>query len=173
MEKMLAKMNAERDRMAEGLKPIPPEWGKEGDWAAAWQGRAEAAANVCAGLHDFQRMNFAVWLAYEDAGVEAVRVALKHALTQTHYFRAPASLDLYSALEYALFPIPDSIPETVPVYRGGSSDGLSWSLSKDVAEFFAKKSNDPNITERVIKRHDIAFFSNEREEQEVILWSDL
>lgn len=62
-----------------------------------------------------------------------------------------------------------SLPDEVTIYRGGTSDGLSWSLSRDVAERFAKRGAFTEVhTQKVPKKDLIAYFGD-RGEDEVVL----
>lgn len=59
-----------------------------------------------------------------------------------------------------------SLHNQITVYRGGSHDGLSYTLSREKAIWFAKRwSNDtPKLYTRVIsKKHAVAYFEREDE----------
>lgn len=70
------------------------------------------------------------------------------------------------------------LPETLTVYRGQDGDranGLSWTLSRRVAERFAAghrgiANADPQVLERQISRCDVAFACADRGEAEIVLW---
>jgi hypothetical protein len=74
---------------------------------------------------------------------------------------------------------PSDLPERMTVYRGQSGDdlkGLSWSLSRQVAENFARGHRgipvaNPVVLELGITRDQVAFVCNDREEDEVVLRS--
>ena len=115
-------------------------------------------------LHDFQRGIVVYAFRNEGASADVVRTLLDLALTQTHFYgQIP---DLFEILGFANFTIPP-LPESVTVYRGGTADGLSWTLSRKVAEFFAERTGGM-VHQRTIDRASILFYSNGREEQEVI-----
>lgn len=72
------------------------------------------------------------------------------------------------------------LPQRMAVYRGQSGDaqpGLSWTLSRSVADGFARGHRGiavPNgvTLERIISREDVALaFLDDRSEQEVVLWA--
>lgn len=73
--------------------------------------------------------------------------------------------------------LPESIGETVTVYRGQDvrgEVGLSWTLSRKVAENFAHGHRcfvnpNPMVGQREVQRDDIVFFDDSRNEQEVVL----
>lgn len=64
----------------------------------------------------------------------------------------------------------DNLPEIVRVYRGGVDDkGLSWSLSREKAEWFANRFDyGYEVFEKEIKKSDILAYLNGRQEQEII-----
>lgn len=67
------------------------------------------------------------------------------------------------------------LPEILTVYRGGISDnGISWTLDKRVAEWFASDSQqyegkDTKVFEKTIKKSDIRALILDMGEKEVIL----
>ena len=73
--------------------------------------------------------------------------------------------------------LPKKIGETVTIYRGQDvrgEVGLSWSLSRQVAEGFARGHRgilnpNPMVSQREVRRDDIVFFTNARNEQEIVL----
>lgn len=150
-----------------------PDWVEETDWRAAWSGDPDAAFCVAIGLNDYQRATFALSLTENDCGPAAVRRAVEVALTQSHCFRDLGLNSLRKILEYAAFEPPAGTPDRFDIYRGGNAEGLSWSLSKAVAQQFAGRVKGGTVTARTVRRDEIAFFSNDRGEEEVIVWQDL
>lgn len=69
----------------------------------------------------------------------------------------------------------NKLPEIVKVYRGGVDDkGLSWSLSKEKAEWFANRFDfGYEVFEKDINKSDILAYLNGRQEQEIICNVDL
>lgn len=73
--------------------------------------------------------------------------------------------------------LPKKIGETVTVYRGQDMRGevgLSWSLSRQVAEGFARGHRgilnpNPMVVRRRVRRDDIVLYTNARNEQEIVL----
>lgn len=68
----------------------------------------------------------------------------------------------------------ENIPDTFVVYRGlqenAQEDGLSWTLSKDVAEWFANRfDNEGKIIEKVIHKSEVIAYFNDRDEEEIVL----
>ena len=66
----------------------------------------------------------------------------------------------------------EELPETFIAYRGASSEGFSWSLSKETAEWFANRfsdDSDAEVQEQVFNRADALFYTNNRSEQEVVI----
>ena len=100
--------------------------------------------------------------------------------------------NLKQCFEYAAFPIPADLPETLTIYRGcyrlnaiDTACGFSWTLSKKTGEWFAKRvpfrdvfavahigsSDGPTLVKTTIKREDVAMFTNGREEQEIVTFA--
>ena len=72
------------------------------------------------------------------------------------------------------FKVYENLPDTFTVYRGlqenAQEDGLSWTLSKDVAEWFASRfENDGEIIERKIYKSEVIAYFNDRDEEEIVL----
>ena len=72
----------------------------------------------------------------------------------------------------------DFFDDEVIVYRGGNSKkGVSWSLSRDVGELFQRDNERHNygtnkrskLYQMIIKKEDILFFHNFRQELEVVV----
>ena len=68
----------------------------------------------------------------------------------------------------------NKLPDTITVYRGGHKDGLSWTLSEEKAKWFGERNyyfneQETPLWKMDIKKKDIAWFTNSRNEQEVIL----
>jgi hypothetical protein len=66
-----------------------------------------------------------------------------------------------------------NLPETVEIYRGCTNklneDGISWTLNRDKAEFFANRfSNGGIVLSKFINKSDIIAVFNGRGEAEVI-----
>tara|TARA_R110001592_G_scaffold236443_1_gene494756 strand:- start:83 stop:706 length:624 start_codon:yes stop_codon:yes gene_type:complete len=64
----------------------------------------------------------------------------------------------------------DNLPKIVRVYRGGVDDrGLSWSLSREKAEWFANRFDyGYKVFEKEINKSDILAYLDGRQEQEII-----
>lgn len=70
--------------------------------------------------------------------------------------------------------IDNSLPEKVKIYRGLGSksrrDGISWTLSKEKAEWFATRFKDNGeVLTAEANKSDILAFLNGRNEQEIII----
>ncbi|NBR23906.1 MAG: hypothetical protein EBU08_09095 [Micrococcales bacterium] len=68
----------------------------------------------------------------------------------------------------------DNLPDTVKVYRGCqkgiNEDGISWTLKRDKAEWFATRfSKDGLVLEKEIQKKDIIAVFTNRNEYEVII----
>ena len=71
------------------------------------------------------------------------------------------------------------LPTKFTAYRGqkdgGEANGLSWSLNRDVAVKFSKGTRgetapNPIVFEREVWASDVAFYCNDRNEEEVVLF---
>ena len=69
------------------------------------------------------------------------------------------------------------LPQTFTIYRGGHSDGLSWTTSKAKAKWFQKRKKKVGIieplSEKKIKREEVIFYDNGRKEKEVVILNKL
>jgi hypothetical protein len=69
-------------------------------------------------------------------------------------------------------PALDALPEKFRIYRGtrtGDTNGISWTMDKKTAAFFANRFHEGGIVQsRMIRRSDALFYTNERGEQEII-----
>lgn len=67
----------------------------------------------------------------------------------------------------------DSLPDSVTAYRGCKSakgiKGLSWTLSRDVAEFFKDRFGKGKLYQAQINKADVIAYLNDRDEHEVIV----
>lgn len=72
------------------------------------------------------------------------------------------------------FKVYENLPDTFVVYRGlqenAQEDGLSWTLSKDVAEWFANRfDNEGEVIEKVIHKSEVIAYFSDRDEEEIVL----
>jgi len=66
----------------------------------------------------------------------------------------------------------DSLPDEFTVYRGGEHEHMSWTLSKEKAEWFRdryKGLRDCKLFEKRIKKDEVLAYINARSEEEIIL----
>ncbi len=82
-----------------------------------------------------------------------------------------------------LMPLADQLPLPPPtptgtwtVYRGASApdhDGMSWTLNRDKAMWFARRLDGTGfLMETTIEPFQVLGYTDERQEQEVILWPE-
>ncbi len=64
----------------------------------------------------------------------------------------------------------NNLPENITIYRGADSiEGISWTLSKEKAEWFAKRFNkNGKVFEKTVKKTDCLCYLNDRKEEEII-----
>lgn len=171
-----ADIERRKERVANGEKPERHPWTPQKVWDAMHRGDPEAAQAVAFGMHDFERLPLALHLMYEDVAPEAGRAVFDSGMTQTHCFRYLTAVELNDLMRWAAAPLPP-LQSPVTIFRGGpSADGISWTLSRDVACGFAEdwKKTDPKsrVFSRRVSVKRIAYYTNSREEQEVILWQN-
>ena len=67
----------------------------------------------------------------------------------------------------------EKLPQKITVWRGGTSDGLSWTTDKKVAVKFANRFHDykPEIHCRQVHKSDVICCLEDRSESEIILMS--
>ena len=71
----------------------------------------------------------------------------------------------------------NNLPEKIVIYRGGvSKRGISWTLNKDIAEWFANRFRAINkggqLFEKKVYKNDCIAYFNDREEEEIIYIGD-
>lgn len=67
------------------------------------------------------------------------------------------------------------LPEEFTIYRGGDAGGYSWTLSEEIAEWFVERNqrfgfSNTQVLKRTVRREDVLFYNNDREEQEVVIF---
>ena len=86
--------------------------------------------------------------------------------TPSHHY------DLWEVIFAGREPDPSTVkdlPDQMTIYRAGHKSGLSWSLSYKTAKWFVRRSQGKGLWETIIKKEDILFYTNERDEREVVL----
>lgn len=76
--------------------------------------------------------------------------------------------------DYQVF---DTLPSEFSVYRGisthGNTNGLSWTLNRETAEWFAKRfsfdGGKGTVIEATAKKEDVLAYFNDRNEQEIVI----
>lgn len=76
--------------------------------------------------------------------------------------------------DYQVF---DTLPSEFSVYRGisthGNTNGLSWTLNRETAEWFAKRfsfdGSKGTVIEATAKKEDVLAYFNDRNEQEIVI----
>ena len=116
---------------------------------------------------DYASMLYEVWISVEYPNYD-INVSKSEFLKM---FKRVNKSFLMDQEEQSVF---DKLPETITVYRGlqrnASTEALSWTLDKNVAEWFATRFNhDGKVIEATIpKKHILAYFDR-RNESEVVL----
>ena len=175
---------AQNEALTEAIKFTPP-FGQE-YVGPAFAGDFEAVLSLMVSLHDYQRATMVRLLYRARIAPSAFRAALEAALAQTHKYNdvrrvARRWRQFVRWCRYADFPLPSDMPDPVTIYRGAQGDnklealkgayiGHSWTLSRDKAEWFSKRWGhlEGVVVCATVPRSSIMFYSNEREEQEVI-----
>lgn len=177
-----AEMSAVIDRMVEAaLKYAEPHAREYVE--PAFNGDAEAADSLSSALGNQNRGAFAVdmWAAKVDR--QAYRVFLANAWMHSHRHvinTAGTRRTLTAMFRYAQFLIPAEFGETVRVWRGATAvtidvarTGYSWTTDRETAHRFATRyagdGRDPLVIVADVPRGDILYYTNERDEKEVVL----
>lgn len=105
-------------------------------------------------------------LTYTWVLVENSSVNMKYWIKLFKYFAEKKEL-LMTEQELEFF---NNLPEEITIYRGADSiEGISWTLCKEKAEWFAKRYNKNNkVFEKTVKKNDCLCYLNDRKEEEII-----
>jgi len=103
--------------------------------------------------------------------IEQPSVNMKHWVKLFKYFKKRKEL-LMTEEELEFF---NNLPEEITIYRGSEYiKGISWTLSKEKAEWFAKRFEiNGKVFEKTVNKSDCLCYLNHREEQEIIYIKDL
>lgn len=159
-------------------------WPHEWEHAqAAFDGDVEAAISLAVALSNDKRGAVAVAMWRSKVRREAFRAFFSIVWNHDHRHvitAAQTRRTLGYMFRYAAFLLPADLPEKVTVWRGSSHlpfdharTGYSWSTDRDTACWFAMRFADRNGSPLVmaadIAKVDIALFTNDRSESEVVL----
>lgn len=148
----------------------------------AFNGDVYAAESLVLALGNEKRGTVAV--AMWQAKVErlAFSVFLAAAWEHDHAYiisAAETRRRLTAMFSYAEFSLPTHLPEIVRIWRGThgltarqAAKGYSWTTERDVAcwfAFFRNADRAPQVITTTIPKEQIAYFSNQRNEQEIVL----
>jgi hypothetical protein len=155
-------------------------------WAAqyfdpAFAGDEEAARFLVTAAQNHHRGLLAVVAYFARMPAPVLRAIVSTAWGHDHRYLMQAAGErvslVRSVLKAAEVPIPD-LPETITVYRGGLGDdprllvrGLSWTLSFEVAAWFAHRfagKHRPLVISAEMPRASVIYFCDGRSEQEVV-----
>lgn len=169
-----------RQQVIDAARSLTPEWGQE-YLDDAFAGCPDATEGLILALPDRDRAAMVRSLYRARVPPEAFRVALEDAWTQTHHYNgvlreARSWAQFVRWCRYAAFELPDDIPDPVTIYRGipdveawDAAHGVSWTLDRERAEWFANRwETDPVVVACTVPKASLIFYSNAREEQEVI-----
>lgn len=119
---------------------------------------------------DFGMLFADAWVISENPNQD-VNVSLKECVK---YFKTTDKKFLMDEKELSIF---DSLPEELTVYRGvaigRNPKGLSYTLSKDKAEWFANRFSEVKgsgtVIEKHIKKEHVLAYFNSRDEDEIVV----
>jgi hypothetical protein len=172
-----------RDSMRRKLEAIAEPWALR-FIGPTFEGDTGAAFSLSCALGNAKRGDAAVLLWLAKAPVPAFRVFLQSVWEHDHRHVSAAAgkrVNLEAMFRYAAFSLPEDIPETVTVWRGTSAlpraqavRGVSWTLDRDLACWFAMRFADRNgspllLTARV-PRSEILLYTDERSEREAVIF---
>lgn len=67
----------------------------------------------------------------------------------------------------------EALPDPLPIYRGGRPDGIAWTVSKQMARFFAHRFHalheNPTMWRAVVPKNEVLGYLTGRGEQEVVV----
>ncbi len=149
----------------------------------AFAGDVKAAYKLSVGLRNELRGHIAVNMWQCKVDKAAFREYLASAWEHDHRYvidAAKTRRNLSLMFRYAMFALPDELPEVVEVWRGTSKltaeeakAGYAWTTDRDVACWFAMRFAEENgspllLTAHVAKK-DIVFYTQNRGESEALL----
>lgn len=148
-----------------------------------FQGDPSAAFSLAIALSNEKRGRMAVILWRAKVASETFRVFLGEVWMHDHRHVIEAAgtrRRLTSMFSYAEFPTPPAADETFLAWRGTfgvsvdqARRGFSWTLDRDIACWFAMRFDRYDGTQLVlvteITAKDIAYYTDDREEREVVL----
>ncbi len=176
-----------REQIIQRVRSITPEFGQK-YVAGAFEGDPDAVLSLMTALRDYQRAPLVYILYVARVPPEAFRGAFEAAWTQSHHYQdvlreSGTWRQFVRWCRYASFELPVGVPDPATIYRGVPNvpavravQGVAWTLDRVRAEFFSmgygRNANRPDTTPMVVSamvpRRMLMFYSNEREEQEVI-----
>lgn len=164
------------------IRRAAPDWVSDELIQSALAGDVEAVNYLFFMLHGYQR-GWVAWLLYQARiSPASMRAALINAMLPDCFrggFQKLAGREFITILRYAEFPLP-ALPNVITIWRGTFSKatrprvkkGYFWTIDREVAVFFAKRfeffGGRPMLMRAEVCAEDIVFYSNERNEQEVI-----
>lgn len=114
---------------------------------------------------DYSNLLMEAWLTEENP-MSDVNVSMKELLS---YFKKANKEIMMCSKDLAAY---NTFPDKVTIYRGVKEPklGMSWTLSKSKAEWFATRFSDTGyIFQAIANKSDILCYTNDRNEKEVIL----
>ncbi len=176
-----------REQIIQKARSITPEFGQE-FVAGAFEGEPDAVLSLMTALSDYQRAPLVHVLYMARVRREAFRGALEAAWIQSHHYQdvlreAGTWRQFVRWCRYASFELPAGVPDPVTIYRGvpnvtaaRAAQGVAWTLDRERAEFFSmgygfnanRPDTTPMVVSAMVSRRMLMFYSNGREEQEVI-----
>ena len=184
----LQELAKDRDELEDGdVVLTDPQRGRLSEMLSlAVAGDVEMAEGVVAFASHGCRGLIAVGAYNAGTPLPAFRAILRGAWNQGHRALIQDAGALISAMfRHAEFTLPAEIPESVTVWRGGASPenafgvenlqkGAAWTLSREVACWFAMRharpGNLPLVIKAEISKSAILLYENEREEEEVVVF---
>lgn len=158
----------------------PHEWRHA---APAFDGDTEAALSLSVSLRNELRGAVAVAMWRAKVPRPAYRVFLRSTWMHNHREVEAAAQNrrtLAYMFRYAAFEPPAELPDVVTLWRGTSylpiedaQKGYSWTTDRDMACWFSMRfaefNGSPLVLTANVSKHEIAMFTNERSESEVLL----
>ena len=170
---------APKRSLANDLLPLTTQWGMR-HLEATVAGDPDAAVSLIGAADNNNRGKIVAALWRHRAPPEVLRAALEAAYEHdhNHVINALGHRRLVAALRAAQFPT-GHLPDEVTIWRGGSGgldlflSGLSWTMDRDCACWFAMRFADiyppPRVVRATVRRAQVLAHLTGRGEDEILV----
>lgn len=125
---------------------------------------------------DYQRLPLLLWLCRQGAHPKTLAALAVRSFAGHRHNRVLTLAEVAEVLRYLARDYRAVLPAHVPIFRGGALEpahcSLSWSLSREVAECFARQKDD-ELHERIVPVERIGLCITHEFMEEVILHPEI